>query len=80
MKCDRHNQDTFCLECYKLEQYAKYGQCDKCSEPAMPLHVHCPKCGSPPTDHEVRNYDPMFRDGDVTCTKCDTYVRGYDAG
>lgn len=39
----------------------------------------CPNCGAPPSEQEVRNYDPMWRDGDVHCTRCDTRVRGYDA-
>jgi hypothetical protein len=38
----------------------------------------CPKCGS--TEMTVRNYDPMWHDGDVHCVKCGEYVRGYDAG
>lgn len=40
----------------------------------------CPKCGSLPKDHEVRNHSLMWGDGDVYCTKCDAYVRMYDAG
>lgn len=40
----------------------------------------CPKCGAPPSEHEVQNYDEIWRDGDVVCTRCDTRVRGYDAG
>jgi hypothetical protein len=38
----------------------------------------CPDCGS--TSMEVRNYDPMCRDGDVYCRACGAYVRMYDAG
>lgn len=49
-----------------------------------PFHIladiKCPNCGSPPSDHEVRNYDPTWRDGDVYCTKCGVKVRNYDAG
>ena len=42
--------------------------------------VNCPKCGSPPSEHEVRNHSLMWHDGDVHCTKCGAYVRMYDAG
>jgi uncharacterized Zn finger protein (UPF0148 family) len=42
--------------------------------------VNCPKCGSPPSEHEVRNHSLMWHDGDVHCTKCGAYVRSYDAG
>jgi hypothetical protein len=39
----------------------------------------CPKCGQ--TDRlTVRNYDLMWHDGEVWCTRCEVYVRGYDAG
>lgn len=38
----------------------------------------CPECQS--SDVEVVDYDPMWRDGDVVCKRCHTYVRGYDAG
>lgn len=39
----------------------------------------CPKCGK--TDaFEVRNYDFMWHDGQVWCSRCDVYVREYDAG
>jgi len=40
---------------------------------------NCPKCDSPPEKHKVENYDPMWQDGDVICTKCETKVRNYDA-
>jgi DNA-directed RNA polymerase subunit RPC12/RpoP len=43
-------------------------------------HLHCPKCGSPPKEHSVENYDAMWHDGDVVCGKCRTRVRGWDAG
>lgn len=54
--------------------------CEKCKMEPWGAHVHCPKCDSPPNHHEVRNYDEMWRDGDVHCKDCGTYVRGYDAG
>jgi len=41
---------------------------------------NCPKCGAPPSEHEVRNHDLAFHDGDVHCGKCGTYARRYDAG
>lgn len=41
---------------------------------------NCPKCDAPPSEHEVRNHDLMWHDGDVHCTKCGAYVRAYDAG
>ena len=40
----------------------------------------CPECGASPSEHEVKNYNEMFRDGDVHCKKCGAYVRAYDAG
>lgn len=43
------------------------------------LHIHCPKCNSTPDKHELRNFDRRFRDGDIHCSLCNTYVRGYDA-
>lgn len=44
------------------------------------LLIYCPKCGSPPNEHEVRNYDLIWGDGDIHCCICGTYVRGYDRG
>lgn len=41
--------------------------------------TNCKKCGAPPNEHEVRNFDPIFRDGDVHCMRCGSYVRMYDA-
>jgi hypothetical protein len=38
----------------------------------------CPHCGAPPADQEVRNYDAIWGDGDVYCTKCDQRVRSWD--
>lgn len=28
----------------------------------------------------VKNYDPVWRDGDVHCEDCGVYIRMYDAG
>ena len=44
------------------------------------LSNNCPKCDSLPSEHEVREYDMMWHDGDVYCRKCGSYVRMYDAG
>lgn len=38
----------------------------------------CPECGS--TNTEVENFDELWRDGDVICQDCRTYVRMFDAG
>ena len=56
----------------------------KLDEPVMIILANllrlCPKCGSESKDHEVRNHDLMWHDGDVHCLKCGTYVRTFDAG
>lgn len=55
--------------------------CNKCGiKNPGPLHIHCPKCGSPPSDHELRNYSMMWHEGDIHCVKCETFVRSFDAG
>lgn len=54
--------------------------CKACSIRCWPTHVHCPNCGASPEFQEVRNYSMMWHDGDIHCTRCDAYVRGYDAG
>lgn len=45
-----------------------------------PNSPNCPACAAPPSEHEVRNYNPTWHDGDVHCTRCGAYVRTYDAG
>jgi hypothetical protein len=40
----------------------------------------CPKCGSPPKEHEVRDHSLMWHDGKVYCRRCGAFVRLYDAG
>ncbi len=40
----------------------------------------CKKCGSKPKDHYMTNYDMMWHEGDVYCSKCGAYVRMWDAG
>jgi len=45
-----------------------------------PMWRRCKKCGSLPDDHELRNFDRMWGDGDVYCLKCGTRVRSYDSG
>lgn len=68
-----------CIDCGK-GTYDRW--CNKCRDWAGTFgpHKHCPKCDSPPIKHELRNYDPMWHDGDVYCTKCGTRVRTWDAG
>jgi len=46
---------------------------------AVNSYKKCPECDSA-AHLEVRNYDEMWRDGDVYCGKCNVYVRMYDAG
>lgn len=38
----------------------------------------CPACSSQNTS--VKNLNEVWRDGDITCDDCGTYVRDYDAG
>ena len=45
-----------------------------------PNSPNCPKCGAPPSEQELRNYDRMWGEGDLYCKKCGTYVRGFDSG
>lgn len=66
------------LQQSKLSYGEKY--CEHCDIIAWGNHIHCPKCNAAPEFQEVRNFDEIWRDGDVHCTKCQTYVRGYDAG
>jgi hypothetical protein len=55
--------------------------CPKCNiDVILGPHYHCPKCDSSPREHEIRNFDRIWRDGDVYCLKCGTFVRYYDAG
>jgi len=68
----------------KETAYTKYDgeYCEKCEKTlnCFGPHTHCPKCGSPPNQHELRNYSMMWHEGDIVCLNCETYVRGYDAG
>lgn len=41
---------------------------------------NCPRCGAPPSEHEVRDYDMVWHDGNVHCTRCGAYVCMYNAG
>ena len=39
----------------------------------------CPQCFN--DQHaKLRNYDPIWRDGEVYCTECNIKIRSYDAG
>lgn len=40
----------------------------------------CPNCEAPPQRQSVRNYDPIWMDGDVYCNDCGGFVRYWDAG
>lgn len=66
------------LQQSKLSYGEKY--CEPCDAIVWGNHMHCPKCNAEPKFQEIRNFDQVWRDGDVHCTKCGTYVRGYDAG
>lgn len=61
-----------------LEAWEKY--CEPCKVVVAKNHKHCPQCGSPPSAHEMRNYNMMWHDGDIHCVLCGTYVRSWDAG
>jgi hypothetical protein len=41
---------------------------------------HCPECGAPPEEFELRDYDMIWHDGRVHCRKCDAFIRNWDAG
>lgn len=48
--------------------------------PVIMANVNCPKCDSPPSEHEVHNHSAVWHDGDVYCKRCGSYVRMFDAG
>lgn len=54
--------------------------CNVCHKPDTYTWQHCPKCGACPEYQEVRNHSLMWHDGDIHCTKCETFVRSFDAG
>lgn len=39
----------------------------------------CQSCGFE-GEHEMRNYSPLWHDGDIHCGQCGAYVRMFDAG
>lgn len=49
-----------------------------------PFHVvnDYQKCPVDPAHkgYEVRDYDELWRDGEVHCAECGAYIRRYDAG
>jgi hypothetical protein len=58
--------------------------CNRCKT-KNPKHIekycrYCPKCGSDPSHHEMRNYSMIWHEGDIFCLKCDSFVRSFDAG
>jgi len=52
--------------------------CD--DEPVRVQHVHCPRCNSAPIDHDVLNFDRLWREIDVICRVCQTLVRSSETG
>lgn len=38
----------------------------------------CPACGGIRT--RMENYSVVWREADIVCVDCDTYIRGWDAG
>lgn len=50
------------------------------NEALNPAHAdrRCPSCGKDYHHWQVKNYDPIWRTGDVVC-ECGTRVRTYDA-
>lgn len=64
---------------YEKVQENKEDECPICKcDRAAYLTQHCPKCGSCPQYHEIRNYDIVWGDGDIHCTECGTRVRSFD--
>lgn len=53
----------------------------KPGEPGHLVNNH-KKCPVDPAHegYEVRNYDQIWRDGDVHCAVCGAFIRDYDAG
>lgn len=51
-------------------------KCSKCNTDQK----HCPKCGSCPKYHEVKDFDRMWGEGYVYCMICDAFVRHFDSG
>jgi len=42
------------------------------------IYNTCPECGG--FRCHVENHDPMWGDGDVVCSNCETYIRMFDSG
>lgn len=62
---------------YLLEKDAV---CSNCNKKDTYTYKHCPNCGACPKFQEVRNHSLMWHDGDIHCTKCEAFVRDFDAG
>lgn len=54
--------------------------CEKCEKEVIGRHEHCPECDSAPREHELRNYDLIWGDGEIWCLKCEIKVRNFDRG
>jgi hypothetical protein len=54
--------------------------CKKCDKKYFGQHIHCPKCDSPPEDHKLVNYCPMWHEGENWCMSCKIKVCNFDAG
>lgn len=39
---------------------------------------NCKKCGAPPREQEMRNFDRIARDADIYCLRCGAFVRTWD--
>ena len=46
----------------------------------VPERCPNPKCTSKKLEVEVKNYSPIWHDGDVCCCTCGCKIRDYDAG
>jgi hypothetical protein len=54
--------------------------CVDCAKEVNELHIHCPKCGSHPDRHELRDHSLMWGDGELWCVDCETKVRNWNSG
>lgn len=69
-------------EVNKSKRQGCYGYCKLHDGPAADRYFElrgCKKCGFA-GPHNLLNYNMTWRDGDIHCGRCSTYVRMYDAG